>query len=154
MIVSVLSTRCFSLAIAHHAEPCGEKGHVAGSARSNSAPGGRGHLRDVPCHLLVARNSLKSVAQHFDPRSAGAMFQQVSLTRLRNWTDLNKPRNPDADHSRRRAHMRCSHNVIAAAPQQGKSVAVDLARVSSCNVPTSVIVTSSQVVFETTRTSP
>ena len=60
----------------------------------------RGNPQDVPCHLLVKRNSLMSVAQHFDPRSPRAMLQQVSLPRR--------------------------HNK-----------AVDLARMSSCNVPTS-----------------
>ena len=56
---------------------------------------------------------------------------------------FNRPRG----HARRRGRMRCSKNVVPAAPQQGKSVAVILARVSSCNVSKSVIVTASQAVF-------
>ena len=77
MIVSVLSTAFLTCdGLAHHAEQFGKEGLVAGSARSNSAPGVRVHPKDVPCHLLVERNSLKSVAQHFDPRSPRARFQQ------------------------------------------------------------------------------
>ena len=52
----------------------------------------------------------------------------------------------DADHVRRLVRLRCSINVFAAASQQGKFVAVNRARMSSCNDPTSVIVTASQVV--------
>ena len=67
MNVSIPSTS-FLLVIAHHAEQCWKQVHVAGSARSNSPLGVRGHPQDVPCHLLVARNSLKSGALQFDPR--------------------------------------------------------------------------------------
>ena len=59
--------------IAHHAEQRGKQGHVAGSARSISAPGVRGHPQDVPCQLLVARTSLNSLAQQFDPANPDRM---------------------------------------------------------------------------------
>ena len=69
----------FELVIANHAEQCGKQVHVAGSARSNSAPGVRGHLQDRPCHLLVARGSLKSVAQQFDPANGDRIVIDVAI---------------------------------------------------------------------------
>ena len=60
--------------MAHHAEQCGKHVRVAGSARCNGALGVRGHPKDVPCHLLVARSSLKSGAQHSDPRKPACDF--------------------------------------------------------------------------------
>ena len=48
----------------------GNSGNVAGSARCNGALVVRGHLQDVPCHLLVALNSLKPVSQHIASRKA------------------------------------------------------------------------------------
>ena len=53
---------------AHHAVQCGKQGHVAVCARCNGALGVHGHPQDVPCYLLVARSSLKFVAQHSDSR--------------------------------------------------------------------------------------
>ena len=58
-----------------------------------------------------------------------------------------RPRGHDADRARRLVRMRCSKYVVAAASQQGDFVSVNLARMSSCNVPTSVIVAAVSVVF-------
>ena len=59
MIVSILSTGCLFVT-AHHAEHCGKQGHeVTVRQVFVVIP------QDVPCHLLVERNSLKSVAQPF-----------------------------------------------------------------------------------------
>ena len=41
---------------------------------------------DLPCHLLNARSSLKSVAQHSDPRKTSCYVPTVSLPRRR-WYD-------------------------------------------------------------------
>ena len=59
-----------------------------GSARSHIAHGVRGHHQDVPCHLLVARNSLKCVVQQFDPRKPTCDVPTMSSPRPPNWTDF------------------------------------------------------------------
>ena len=62
-------------------------------------PGVRGHPWDVPCRLLVARNSLKFVAQQFD-----------SAPRLHTRQDAQK------------VNVRCSNRVIATASQSDRTV--------------------------------
>ena len=56
-----------------------------------------------------------------------------------------RPRGHDADRARRLVRMRCSKHVVAS--PQGDLVAENLARKSSCNVPTSVTVAAVSVFF-------
>ena len=96
--------------------------------------GVRGRLRDVPCHLLVARNSFESVAQQLDPANRGRMPH----TMFRTFYVLTMYVAIQAETACRRSRP------IPSVRDKKPCFSFMWLEMSTCNVPTSVIARASR----------